>query len=88
MAELATYPLWTIDYSQELKPDAEARSLAMEPKPIKGVAWQWDFVQWTGKGRVDGVTKADKQTLVNCDRNWFRGTEAELLLFAGLDGGK
>jgi len=88
MAELATYPLWTIDYSQADKPDAEARSLAMEPRPIKGVSWQWDIVQWTGKGRVDGVTKADKTTLADCDRNWFRGTETELRLFAGLDGGR
>lgn len=88
MAELATYPLWTVDYQHAKKAKGEAISKAGEPKPMKGHNWQWDFWQWTGTGLVPGVTKsANGEALADCDRNWFRGTERELRLFAGLNGG-
>lgn len=71
---LARYPLWTVDYS----PGA---ALSKAPKvPVTG--WSWDFWQHTGTGRTPGVTDA-KGRLVDCDRNYFRGSIDELRLFAG-----
>lgn len=79
--KLALYPLWIVDYRQAHR--AEEAVAKLSPTPMHGVDWQWDFWQWTGKGRTPGVTdKAGR--LVACDRNFFRGTEAELKLFAGV----
>ena len=72
--ELATYPLWTVDYSP-------GSVLAKVPK-VPRSGWAYDFWQWTGSGKVDGVTDA-RGRLVACDRNWFRGSVDELRLFAG-----
>lgn len=72
---LARYPLWTVDYS----PGA---ALSKAPK-VPRDGWQWDFWQHTGSGRVPGVTDAAGR-LVDCDRNFFRGSIAELRLFAGV----
>ena len=72
--ELATYPLWTVDYSP-------GSVLAKVPK-VPRSGWTYDFWQWTGNGRTPGVTDA-KGRLVDCDRNYFRGSIDELRLFAG-----
>lgn len=77
---VASHPLWAVDYTRNAKAPREV---------LPG--WEWTFWQWIGSstktavgGRVPGVTKKDGKTLVDCDRNWFCGSEAELALFAGV----
>lgn len=69
---VAAHPLWVVDYTKGAKAPREV---------LPG--WQWDFWQWTGSGRVPGVTNGAGR-LVDCDQNWFRGSETELALFAGV----
>lgn len=80
MQFVASHPLWVVDYTRGAKAPREV---------LPG--WEWTFWQWIGNstktaqgGRVPGVTKKDGVTLVDCDRNWFCGSEAELALFGGV----
>lgn len=72
MAAVAAHPLWVVDYTKGAKSPREV---------LPG--WEWSFWQWTGSGRVPGVTNGAGR-LVDCDRNHFLGSEAELKLFAGV----
>lgn len=72
MQQVAAHPLWVVDYTAGAKAPREV---------LPG--WEWSFWQWTGSGNVPGVTNRAGQ-LVSCDRNWFRGSERELALFAGV----
>lgn len=72
MQAVAAHPLWVVDYTRDAKAPREV---------LPG--WEWSFWQWTGAGRVPGVTNGAGR-LVDCDQNWFRGSETELALFAGV----
>lgn len=78
---LAQYPLWIVDYRQAHRDEGAAAKLS--PTPMVGADWPWDFWQWTGSGTTPGVTDKHGRA-VKCDRNFFKGTAAELALFAGV----